>query len=60
MAELQGQPCAINCDGSLMKSPQISDNLFLEGLSVSQVDSISQDLTVSGCAPSFISLESVA
>lgn len=30
------------------------------GLSVSRVDSISRELTVSGCAPSFISLASVA
>lgn len=46
--------------GRLMKNPQLSDNLFLEGLSVNQVDSISWDLTASGSVPSFISLASVA
>lgn len=34
----------------LMKNPQLSDNLFLEGLSVNQVDSISWDLTAWLCS----------
>lgn len=46
--------------GRLMKGLQLSDNLFSEGLSVTHVDSISWDLTASGCAPSFISLTSEA
>ncbi len=37
--------------GRLMKGPQLSDNLFSVGLSVNHVDSISRDLTASGCAP---------
>lgn len=47
--------------GRLMKGPQLSDNLFSVGLSVNHVDSISWDLTASGCAPtSSISLTSEA
>lgn len=46
--------------GRLMKGLQLSDNLFSVGLSVNHVDSISWDLTASGCAPSFISLVSEA
>lgn len=50
-------PCAAV---RLMKGSQLSDNLFSVGLSVNHVDSISWDLTASGCAPSFISLTSEA
>lgn len=42
----------------LMKGPQLSDNLFSVGLSVNHADSISGNLTASGCAPSSISLTS--
>lgn len=44
----------------LMKGPQLSDNLFLVGLSVNHVDSISFHLTASGCASSSISPTSEA
>lgn len=44
----------------LMKGRQLSDNLFSVGLSVNHVDSISWDLTASGCAPSSIGLTSEA
>lgn len=44
----------------LMKGSRLSDNLFLVGLSVNPVDSISRDLTVSGCTPSSIGLPSDA
>lgn len=46
--------------GRLMKGPRLSDNLFSVGLSVNHVDSISWNLTASGCAPSSISLTSEA
>lgn len=46
--------------GRLMKGLQLSDNLFSGGLSVNHVDSISWDLTASGCAPTSISLTSQA
>lgn len=39
----------------LMKGPRLADNLFLVGLFVNHVDSISCYLTASGCIPVSIS-----
>lgn len=57
---LGGVKAVPNMAGRLMKGLQLSDNLFSVGLSVNHVDSISWGLTVSGCAPSSISLTSDA
>lgn len=57
---LEGVKAVPHMAGRLMKGPWCSDNLFSVGLSVNHVDSISSDLTASGCAPSSISLTSEA